>query len=154
MIRIRRGRAPLSVREHDLIDARRRFEQIGSEGGTRATQTVLSVDSALGTYQSQAAVCASELLLGKCAYSNAMTSPLLHRHRPETILWARDGVSAERTPGSQQCGGSTGTPRKRGAAPAETAILVAGVKAGSKMAKAESLNANGSVTEYLDRYSR
>src|SRR3954453_3863350 len=94
MIRVAPGAAPPFVRDPEFIEARRRFEQFGSAGGTRTTQATLTVSEALGSFQRQAAAYVGELFRGKCAYSEVLTSPLLHLHRPEADAAGDDGVSA------------------------------------------------------------
>lgn len=83
MIRVERGPAPVFVHDPEFAAARARYEQFRSGGGSRATQTYLDLDVALGGFLQPATEYAHQLFHGKCAYTEVVASPHLHLHRPE-----------------------------------------------------------------------
>jgi hypothetical protein len=94
MIRVERGSAPEFVHDGDFAVARERYEQFRSGGGSRATQTYMDLDVALGRYLGPATDYAHQLFNGKCAYTEVAAPPHLHLHRPEVDAYD------ERLPGA------------------------------------------------------
>ncbi len=83
MIRVERGQVPEFVHEPGFLEARARYEEFRSGGGSRTSQTYLDFQTALGEYQRTVSDYVHQLFHGKCAYTEVVVAPQLHLHRPD-----------------------------------------------------------------------
>jgi hypothetical protein len=83
MIRVERGQVPEFVHEPGFLEARARYEEFRSGGGSRTSQTYLDFQTALGEYQRTVSDYVHLLFHGKCAYTEVVVAPQLHLHRPD-----------------------------------------------------------------------